>query len=145
MSYTYDYERPMVTTDCIVVNTLNEVLLIKRKNSPFEGKWALPGGFIEMDEDLMESAKRELKEETSVDAANIVQFKTYGKPGRDPRGRTITIVYYCFVEENIAPRAGDDAAQADWFHLQSLPPMAFDHADIINDFLLFCKIEKGKK
>ena len=107
--------------------------MIKRGNYPFEGLWALPGGFLEMDEDLPECARRELKEETGLSVDTLTQFRTYGKPGRDPRGRTITVIYYGFAEnENVS--GGDDAAEAAWFPLQDLPQLAFDHREIIDDF-----------
>jgi 8-oxo-dGTP diphosphatase len=137
MSYTYDFERPMVTADCIIINHSNHVLLIKRKNDPFAGSWAFPGGFVEMDEDIEESAVRELEEETSLTGIVLQQFKTYGKPGRDPRGRTITVVFYGDAPDEIHFRANDDAAEAAWFHIHSLPSLAFDHGDIFQEFLLF--------
>lgn len=130
---------PSVTTDCIVINSAQsekKILLIKRKHDPFMGKWALPGGFVEIDEDLDEGAVRELEEETGLVNIELIQFKTYGKPGRDPRGRTISVVYYSFLndhEEKI--KAGDDALEASWFDLQSLPPLAFDHENILKEFI----------
>lgn len=138
-TYTYNFPMPSVTTDCIVINSAQsekKILLIKRKHDPFMGKWALPGGFVEIDEDLDEGAVRELEEETGLVNIELIQFKTYGKPGRDPRGRTISIVYYSFLndhEENI--KAGDDALVASWFDLQSLPPLAFDHENILKEFI----------
>jgi len=113
-----------------------EVLLIRRKHDPFMGKWALPGGFVEIDEDLMDGAIRELKEETGLAQIDLKQFGTYGKPGRDPRGRTISVVYYGFVQEGESSvTAGDDAAEACWFDIKKLPPLAFDHGEIIHDFI----------
>jgi len=100
------------------------------------GKWALPGGFVEIDEDLMEGAIRELEEETGLTKINLKQFGTYGKPGRDPRGRTISVVYYGIVQEGkFIVTAGDDAAEASWFDIKKLPPLAFDHEEIIQDFI----------
>ena len=98
-------------------------------------KWALPGGFVEIDEDLDEGAKRELEEETGLTNIDLIQFKTYGKPGRDPRGRTISVVYYGFLtDENLKIMAGDDAAEASWFDFGKLPSLAFDHEQIIEEF-----------
>lgn len=138
-TYTYNYPKPSVTTDCIVLKSTSEqskVLLIKRKHDPFIGKWALPGGFVEIDEDLMDGAIRELKEETGLRKIDLKQFGTYGKPGRDPRGRTISVVYYGFVQEGESyVTAGDDAAEACWFDLKKLPLLAFDHGEIIHDFI----------
>lgn len=134
MAHTYEYPRPMVCTDCMVVAG-KKILLIKRKNEPFAGLWALPGGFVEMDEDLEASARRELQEETGIRLPTLTQFAAYGKPGRDPRGRTISIVYYFISENEIKTTAGDDASEARWFALDHLPELAFDHHQIISDFL----------
>jgi 8-oxo-dGTP diphosphatase len=141
MPHTYEYPRPQVAADVILLrqtrNAALEVLLIERRNEPFRGLWALPGGFVDIDEDLPDAARRELGEETGVrlpDDARLVQFGTYGKPGRDPRGRTISVVYLAGVSpEGSAPVAGDDAARAAWFPLSGLPELAFDHADILAD------------
>ena len=123
-----------VTVDSVVFcNANNEfkVLLIKRKNEPFGGQWALPGGFISESEDLMTAAKRELKEETGVDVKTMEQVRAFGAPGRDPRGRTISIAFVSriFCEENL--KAADDAAEAKWTSIEDLPELAFDHAEII--------------
>ncbi len=136
-TYTYNYPKPSVTTDCILLKQIKhtDILLIKRKHDPFKGKWALPGGFVEIDEDLEEGARRELMEETGIDNIQIIQFKTYGKPGRDPRGRTISVVFFGYLKDNENEIiAGDDAAEVSWFDLDSLPPLAFDHAKIIEEF-----------
>lgn len=136
-TYTYHYPKPSVTTDCILFKQTKqtEILLIKRKQDPYIGKWALPGGFVEIDEDLEEGARRELIEETGIDHIELKQFKTYGEPGRDPRGRTISVVYFGYVKENENEiKAGDDAAEVSWFDLMNLPDLAFDHAEIIEEF-----------
>jgi 8-oxo-dGTP diphosphatase len=132
---TYDHPRPAVTTD-VVIFTLREgdlqVLLIRRKNPPFQGVWAIPGGFVGMDESLEEAALRELEEETGVRDVYLEQLYTFGDPGRDPRGRTVTVAYFALVPApTIRPRAGDDAAEARWWPMYDLPPLAFDHADIL--------------
>jgi 8-oxo-dGTP diphosphatase len=132
--YTYDYPRPSVTVDIIVVTTGSrpKVLLIRRKHDPFAGRWAIPGGFVEMDETLEASARRELREETGVETAELVQLHTFGDPGRDPRGRTISVVYLTRVDPGqVHPKAADDAAEAGWFALDELPELAFDHAEIV--------------
>lgn len=133
--YCYEYPKPSVTTDCIIIKKIPtiKILLIQRKSDPFAGKWALPGGFVEIDEDLKPGAIRELEEETSLRGIELTQFRTYGTPGRDPRGRTISVVYYGFAGEDVLPEAGDDAAKAQWFDLDDLPHLAFDHAEIIAD------------
>jgi len=133
MSYTYEYPRPMLTADCMVVNPRCEVLLVRRGNEPFKGCWALPGGFMEMDECIEHCAVRELQEETGivVDEQAIRLIGVFSAPGRDPRGRTVTAAYAVKVAEGTQATAGDDAADVRWWPLAALPPLAFDHADII--------------
>jgi 8-oxo-dGTP diphosphatase len=124
-----------VAVDTVVIANNQKVLLIKRKNPPFQGKWALPGGFVEQDEDLPESAMRELEEETGVRAViNDLSFVgVYGAPNRDPRFRTVSIVYRLEIPETVEVKGGDDAAEAAWFDLDDLPELAFDHAEVIKD------------
>ena len=131
--YTYEYPRPMLTADCVVVNSRCEVLLIRRGNEPFRGCWALPGGFMEMDETIECCAVRELKEETGIVVGEdrIEMVGVFSRPGRDPRGRTVTVAYRVDLAEVAMPVAADDAAEVGWFALSALPPLAFDHADII--------------
>jgi 8-oxo-dGTP diphosphatase len=134
MAYTYQYPRPMLTVDALVfaqTETERFVLLIKRKNPPFQGQWALPGGFVEMDEDLECAVKRELKEETGLEIDHLEQFYTFGKPGRDPRGRNVTVVFCQILQETRKTFAGDDAEDAKWFPIQLLPELAFDHQEVI--------------
>lgn len=134
MSYTYDYPRPMVTVDCLIFNSLNEpaqVLLIRRNNPPFQEMWALPGGFVDMDESLEAAALRELKEETGIQLSHLEQMHAFGEPGRDPRGRNIAVVFNGFVSKTMPPKADDDASDAQWFAVNDLPDLAFDHAEII--------------
>ena len=136
MAYTYEYPRPAVTVDCVIFG-LDEgerlrVLLIKRKQDPYEGQWALPGGFVEMDETLETAAKRELEEETGVRDVFIEQLYTFGQPGRDPRGRVISVAYYALVNLAEHPvQAASDAADAEWHALRDLPELAFDHQHVI--------------
>jgi 8-oxo-dGTP diphosphatase len=135
MIYTYAYPRPAVTVDIIVLkNSENhpEILLIERKNEPFKNMWALPGGFVDKDEDIETAAYRELKEETSIEDINLSQLHTFGKPGRDPRGHTISIVHIGFLQNsNQKIQAGDDAKNLQWFSVNQLPELAFDHREII--------------
>ena len=131
--YTYQYPRPSVTVDCILVSKNNSVLLIQRGSEPFKDKWAIPGGFIEMNESLETSCHRELEEETGIKVFKLTQFKTYGAVDRDPRGRTISVVFYSFMDEEAVARAGDDATNAKWFQLDKLPELAFDHQQIIEE------------
>ncbi|HLA56130.1 MAG TPA: NUDIX hydrolase [Flavobacterium sp.] len=124
-----------VTVDAVVFKKNengNELLLIKRKNEPFKGSWALPGGFVEEDEDLQDAAHRELLEETGVKIETSVQLKAFGKPGRDPRQRTVAVAFMAFVDGNTIAKAADDAAEAAWFPVNKLPELAFDHLEIIN-------------
>ena len=132
--YTYKYPRPSVTVDAILISKQNSVLLIERSGEPFKGKWALPGGFIELDESLETACPRELEEETGLKVDKLTQFKAYGAVDRDPRGRTISVIFYSFQDEEAIPMAGDDAANAQWFPLSQLPELAFDHQLIIDEF-----------
>ncbi len=130
-----EYPGPMVTVD-VVIFTLREndlqVLLVRRRNPPFAGMWAIPGGFVDIDEPLEAAALRELEEETGVRDVYLEQFHTFGDPGRDPRGRTITVAYLALVRADpVQPRAGDDAAEARWWSVSDLPPLAFDHDRIL--------------
>jgi len=134
MKHCYHYPRPAVTADIIILKKSNDqqfVLLIERKHPPFEGMWALPGGFLEMDETLENTALRELQEETGITGVELKQFHTFSKVNRDPRHRTITTVFIGFTNDNISPVAGDDAAKAQWFSIDKLPPLAFDHAEVM--------------
>ena len=135
MSYTYKYPRPMVTVDAVVFGVRGdslEVLLVERKHEPFAGHWAFPGGFVDMEEDLEDAMRRELAEETGLSGMRLGQFGVSGKPGRDPRGRTITIAYMALVaSEEYEPEGGTDAAHARWHPIADLPPLAFDHGDIM--------------
>lgn len=123
-----------VTTDCVIFfssNNETKVLLVKRKKDPFKGTWALPGGFLEDEEPLESGARRELEEETGLKVQNLKQLHTFGTPGRDPRGRTISITFWGEVTSEEKVQGDDDAAEARWFHLNDLPDLAFDHSEII--------------
>ena len=131
----YKYPHPAVTTDCVIFGfdgSELQVLLIERGIEPFKGKWAFPGGFLNMDETAGEGAMRELKEETGLENAYIEQFNTYSEPGRDPRERVITIAHYALVRIQEV-KGGDDAAKAQWFPIDEVPQLAFDHDKILRD------------
>jgi 8-oxo-dGTP diphosphatase len=135
MKFTYAYPRPMVTVDIAIVTreTKPRVLLIRRKHAPYTGMWALPGGYLNMDESLEEAARRELREETGVRAARLEQVHTFGDPGRDPRGRTITVLYLARIDPaQVKPQAADDAAEVGWHRLDRPPRLAFDHRQILS-------------
>jgi 8-oxo-dGTP diphosphatase len=141
-SYSYEYPRPAVTADVAVLRLeeLPEILLIQRKYPPFKELWALPGGFMEMEETLEQAARRELMEETGIRAAELIRFDTYDQPGRDPRGRTITQVFVMIWKEEMGmPQAGSDAAGLQWFGLHLLPELAFDHNEIVGDVIRMIK------
>ncbi|MGL5938071.1 MAG: NUDIX hydrolase [Phocaeicola sp.] len=127
--YKYKYPHPSVATDCVVFGFSDaklKVLLIERGIEPFKGRWAFPGGFLRMDENADQGALRELCEETGVRDVYIKQFSTFTDPDRDPRERVISIAYYALVKLQEV-KGGDDAAQARWFALDEVPPLAFDH------------------
>jgi len=139
--FSYKYPRPSVTVDALVYTTEGNsvfILLIQRGKEPFRGKWALPGGFMNIDELLEDACKRELFEETGLKIDKMIQFKTYDTIGRDPRGRTISVVYYAEVDKKIIVSGEDDASLAEWFPLENLPQLAFDHRDIIDQFFTGC-------
>ena len=139
MTYTYEYERPSVTTDAVVF-TLREgrlaLLLIERAHEPFAGYWALPGGFLDRGETLDQGVRRELVEETGVELAELKPFANFSKPGRDPRGWTITAAYLALTPSaHLSPKAQSDAAAVKWHFADALPDLAFDHAEIIAEGL----------
>ena len=149
--YNYQYPRAALTVDAIVfvreripslqgeskkdgIRKETFVLLIQRGREPFKNKWALPGGFIEMEETLEDACKRELQEETGLEVDKMAQFKTYDAIGRDPRHRTISVIYFTELDKKQQVKGGDDAICADWFPISDLPELAFDHKQILEDF-----------
>ena len=143
--YTYEYPRPMLTADCVVTRADGTLLLVQRGRDPYRGCWALPGGFMEMDETIEHCAARELHEETgiAVEPNALTLIGVYSAPGRDPRGRTVTAAYRLEVPLGTAATAGDDAAQLRWWPLDALPPLAFDHHQIVTDALRLSSVDKG--
>lgn len=136
MSYTYEYPKPSLTVDCVVfgLDTDQElkIMLIQRDIPPFEGKWALPGGFVRLDESLEKAAFRELEEETGIKSIFLEQLYTFGGVNRDPRDRVVTVAYYALInlsEQQI--KATTDARDAQWFPIHNIPELAFDHQDIV--------------
>jgi 8-oxo-dGTP diphosphatase len=137
MLYAYKYPRPAVTVDAVITTEKDDwvmILLIMRRAHPFKGKWALPGGFAGIDETLENACKRELEEETGLNGIELKQFYVFDAPDRDPRERVISIVFHGRVSQPVPVKGGDDAVEAEWFPLTSLPELAFDHQEIINRF-----------
>lgn len=142
-NFTYQWARPALTVDAIIIshtnNTNLRTLLIQRNNDPFALSWALPGGFVDENEPLHHAAARELQEETSLDPHDITftQIGAYGNPGRDPRGWTIGVAFACLVSNDALAgkqiKAADDAKDAKWWDILDLPPLAFDHSDMLID------------
>ena len=135
--YCYDYPRPMVTVDLAVFSLVElslRVLLIRRGHEPFAGKWAIPGGYLEMDEPAEAAARRELREETGLEIAGPVEpIGFFAEPGRDPRGRTITLAHAAVVRPaEHKPQGGDDAAEAAWIKTGDPIDLAFDHTEILS-------------
>lgn len=135
MPYSYDYPHPAVTVDVAVFTAVAgvvKVLLIQRRNWPHTGKWAIPGGFVEIDESLKRAAWRELREETGVQAGFLEQLGAFGRPDRDPRERVITVVYIALAAfDQLHIEAGSDAKDAQLFPVDDLPELAFDHDRIL--------------
>jgi 8-oxo-dGTP diphosphatase len=139
MAYTYAYPRPAVTVDAAVFRKTGgnvDILLIQRGGEPFKGGWALPGGFVDMDETLEEAVHRELEEETGLKEIDLRQLHAFSALDRDPRGRTISVVFTGLLKNDQNAKAGDDAADVRWFGVENLPSLAFDHADVITMALL---------
>ena len=146
MPYTYDYPRPAVSVDSLIFSIDQdkglEILLIERANDPFKGSWAIPGGFVDMDEDLIPAAKRELQEETGMLIGNLYEVGVFAKPDRDPRGRVITIAFWELTnKKDHTLKAADDAKRYAWKAVNKLPDLAFDHLEIIHTALQKFKAE----
>ena len=133
--YCYLYPHPAVTTDCVIFGFDGyklQVLLVQRGIDPFKGLWAFPGGFMRMDENAYEGALRELREETGLETAYLKQLNAFSDVNRDPRERVVTIAFYALVSKTEV-KGGDDAAKADWFALDNIPSLAFDHDKILRE------------
>ncbi|MHC4645671.1 MAG: NUDIX domain-containing protein [Planctomycetota bacterium] len=133
--YVYEWPRPMVSADAVVFSFPKgkaRLLLIRRKHEPFKGKWAIPGGYVDMDEEIEDAATRELAEEAGLTGISLEQMHTFGKCGRDPRGRQITVAFTGIAAQGQTRiKAGDDAADARWFDIEKLPEdLAFDHNEV---------------
>lgn len=134
MNYTYKYPRLSLTVDAAVFRKKEgstEILLIRRDRQPYRGEWALPGGFVDMDETLEEAIDRELKEETNLSGIHLQQLHAFSAIDRDPRGRTVSVVFWGILHDNQQARAGDDAREAKWFNIIKLPELAFDHKEVV--------------
>jgi 8-oxo-dGTP diphosphatase len=138
MEYCYKYPRPALTVDVIVIAKEHGdqmLLLIQRRSDPYKGKWALPGGFVDVHETVKDAAARELNEETGVEGIDLEQFQVFDAPDRDPRERTISVVHYGYTDKILPVKGSDDARDAKWFHLNALPDLAFDHKEVIRRFI----------
>ncbi|HNU76807.1 MAG: NUDIX hydrolase [Prolixibacteraceae bacterium] len=138
MLFSYTYPRPALTVDALVMSGTaaeRQLLLVRRGKDPFKGWWALPGGFVDMEETLQTACLRELEEETGLRLPAMEQFRVFDAPDRDPRHRTISVVFYALIPEAETARGGDDAAEARWFPVSDLPRLAFDHREIVDLFL----------
>ncbi len=135
MPYTYDHPHPAVTVDVAVLTIRGDelnALLIRRAADPFKGEWAFPGGFVDIDEGLEHAARRELREETGLEAGYLEQLHTFGDPDRDPRERVISVAYLALISsDRVEPRAASDAGSVGWFPVAGLPRLAFDHREIL--------------
>ncbi len=135
MPHTYKYPRPALTVDCVVFGfdeSELKVLLIERGQGPFKGRWALPGGFVRVDETIDDAARRELTEETGLKDIFLEQLYTFGAVNRDPRERVVSVAYYALVKlSDHRAKAATDAANAEWFPVSKVPALAFDHANIL--------------
>ena len=145
--YVYEWPRPMVAADAAVFGFFGgkwKLLLVNRKRNPFKGKWCVPGGFVNLDEELGDASARELEEETGLTDVPLEQIYTAGKVGRDPRGRVITVVFMGITPKPQRKiRAGDDAAKARWFDIEKLPKdLAFDHNEVVR--LAIRKLKRRK-
>jgi 8-oxo-dGTP diphosphatase len=129
--FCYEYPRPAVSADCVMFGFDGQhldILLIERGQEPFRGKWAFPGGFLDPEETTLQCAYRELREETGIDNLHLEQLGAFSGVDRDPRGRVITVSWFTLVKpEKINAVAGDDAARVQWFRINDMPPLAFDH------------------
>jgi len=137
--YTYDYPRPMLTADVVLLRVTEgclETLLIKRGREPEKGRWAFPGGFMDIGEPLVDAAARELREETGIGNVILEPFAVFDAPGRDPRGRVVTAAYIGLLcGQEIEPKGADDALEAAWFPTHNMPELAFDHAEMLQTAL----------
>lgn len=147
MAYCYKYPRPAVAADTVVLGYDGKelkILLIERGGEPYKGYWALPGGFMEMEETAEEGAVRELKEETGLEVTFCRQLGAFTAVHRDPRNRVVSIAYYTFVRlPEVAAKAGDDAVRTEWFDWKELPALAFDHAEMVG--LALCRLKYDLK
>ena len=135
---------PALTTDCVIFDEKRRVLLIKRKNEPFKGSYALPGGFVDIGETVEAACRREVQEEAGIEIGELRLVGVYSEPNRDPRGHTFSVAYLSLLPRVIAPRAGSDAEGAEWVKDWRKLLLAFDHAKIIGDAERLAMRQRGR-
>jgi len=126
-------DTPALTVDCVIYDPQGRVLLIRRKNEPFKGAFALPGGFVDIGETVEAGCRREVREETGLEVSDLRLVGVYSDPARDPRGHTVSAAFLARLPAAVSPMAGDDAAFAAWVGDWRAHPLAFDHAQILED------------
>jgi 8-oxo-dGTP diphosphatase len=134
---------PALTTDCVIFDDRRRVLLIRRKNEPFKGAYALPGGFVDVGETVEGACRREVREEVGIEVGNLSLIGVYSDPNRDPRGHTVSVAYLALLPRALPPHAGSDAAAAEWIEDWRRHTVAFDHAKILGDAERLAAQQKG--
>lgn len=134
---------PKLTADCVCIDPRGRVLLVRRANPPFAGSYALPGGFVDVGETVEDACRRELAEETGLEARKLELVGVYSDPHRDPRGHTVSVVFLARMRSAALPRAGDDAAAAEWVANWRRETLAFDHARILGDAMRLARRARG--
>ena len=143
MAYTYNHPHFALTVDAVIFSKSDEglnVLLIRRANEPFKDYWAFPGGYVDIEETIDNAVRRELEEETNIVNVSLIRFDIFDAIDRDPRERTVSVAYYGFINDsNKSIKAGDDAKDAEWFSVNNLPELAFDHSIILKKIMKVLK------
>lgn len=134
-----------LAVDTVLLTREGDILLIRRRNDPYRDSWALPGGFVDPEERIRDAVERELREETGVQDVPLEEFRAYGDPGRDPRGRVVSFVFIARIQNKLKAVAGDDAKECGWFSIRNLPELAFDHETILEDVREYLNEKDGRE